>query len=521
MNREVKSFDEYIKVKTIEEEKLSSPKVDNIASSMGLDVKKDQLASGGPVESSLLDVVKEVENITGIELELTAGNDKYHHDKKREAAKAGRRYNSKHLSGDALDFVSKDRSIFNNDREARIKVERALAEIISSRKFKFGTKSLGAINEYDKSTKYKTAGHFHIDIRKGNPYIDLPLIGVNSISKAEKVSSRTVKKTSSDASSNIKSGKKTKSNTRFKIWDKDNRRILIAKLKYSNSYPNGYFKVYSRVFDKLGEVYKEGSSIILKDKKGKRDVTNGRIGKTFLNIFNKLEQSKPLSKSDTVISSEGSIKHTYSGKASDNINLIKKVAESNGITNQNAVIGILSVIGKESGFIPKSENLNYSSNRLPEVWGIFSKTGKRVPKGMGSSNANEMASEYANNPEKLANLVYSNKYGNGSEESGDGYKYRGRGFNQITFKGTYKKYSDILGVDLVNNPDLLNDPKIAANAAVQFLLNRLKSKGIDPNGFKSKDEAIKVFASANTGWGNDASREIAKADRVSKKFQIA
>lgn len=520
MNKEVKSFDEYIKVKTIEEDKISSPKVDNIATSMGLDIKKDQLGGGGPLESSLLDVVKEVENRTGIELELTAGNDKYHQDKKKEADQLGKRYNSKHLTGEALDFVSKDRSVFNNNKEARLKVEQALSDIISSGKFKFGSKNLGAINEYDRSSKYKTAGHFHIDIRKGKPYINLPLIGVNSINDARSKSKKEVSKTSKGKSSVFRTKSK---HTRFKIWDKDNRRILIAKLKYDSTNPEGYFKVYNRTYDKLGEVYKDGGSIILKDKNGKKDVTDGRVGKTFTKLFNRISSgsTKKVKSEDLVMSSTGKIKHSYSGDASNNIKLIEKVAEEKGITNQYAILGMLSVIGKESGFIPKSENLNYSKSRLPEVWGVFSKTGKRVPKGMGSSNANELTDQYSNNPEALANFVYSGKYGNGPEESGDGYKYRGRGFNQITFKGTYKKYSDILGIDLVSNPNLLNNPKIAANAAVSFLINQLKKKGINPNNFKNKNEAIRAFASANAGWGKSATREIAKAEKISNKFQIA
>ena len=221
------------------------------------------------------------------------------------------------------------------------------------------------------------------------------------------------------------------------------------------------------------------------------------------------------------------IRSNYSGEAAKNIDLLVSEMEAAGIVNPHAQIGILSVIGKESNFIPKSEIMSYSPGRLAEVWGVFSKTGSAVPKGQGQNNYNELALEYANDPEKLANFVYGQKpygmrdnaYGNTSP--GDGWKYRGRGFNQITFKGTYENYGKLLGLDLVSNPDLLNDPKIAAKAAVVFLLDRLKSKGIDPNSFTGTDSAIETFAAANAGWGKDPSRAIASAKKIEPNFSIA
>ena len=68
---------------------------------------------------------------------------------------------------------------------------------------------------------------------------------------------------------------------------------------------------------------------------------------------------------------------------------------------------------------------------------------------------------FVNNPEKLANYVYAKTDGN--SEEGDGWKYRGRGFLQHTGKNQYKAIAKYTGVDVVSNPDLLNDPEIAAN----------------------------------------------------------
>jgi hypothetical protein len=106
---------------------------------------------------------------------------------------------------------------------------------------------------------------------------------------------------------------------------------------------------------------------------------------------------------------------------------------------------------------------------------------------------------------------------------GDGYKYRGRGFNQITFKASYKRYAKETGVDIYINPDLLNNPETAAQFTVKFLMNRLKSKGIDANSFQTTDDAVKTFAHANTGWGRSASKvaeKQAKARKEARKFKV-
>jgi len=226
-------------------------------------------------------------------------------------------------------------------------------------------------------------------------------------------------------------------------------------------------------------------------------------------------------KKHTSASTGGKIKHSYTGDEATNISIIEKAALDAGITNPKSIIGMLTVIGKECNFLPKTEKMNYSVERLPEVWSRFSKTGKRVPKGTGKDNYNDLAKQYAGNDSKLANLVYSSKHDNGNEASGDGYKYRGRGFNQITFKGTYEKYAKIIGKDIVNKPDLLNDPEVAAEAAVAFLLNRFKQKNIDPNSFTSVDDALVTYAKANAGWKSDATVPIRSARKYKNKFSEA
>jgi|688.fasta_scaffold397226_1 putative chitinase len=229
---------------------------------------------------------------------------------------------------------------------------------------------------------------------------------------------------------------------------------------------------------------------------------------------------KDLNESVTLRSSGRKISHSYGGEKAKNIELLINLMEKIGITNPNSQVGILSVISKESNFIPKSENLNYSAKRLPEVWSKFSTTGRRVQKGEGSKYKNQLADEYAGSPEKLANFIYANRIGNGPESSGDGWKYRGRGFNQITGRANYEKYGDLLGLNLIDFPDLLNDPKIAARAALAFFVTNFDSKGIDPNSFQDKEGAVETFAQANAGWRSNAKTAITNAKNRSLKFEI-
>ena len=168
----------------------------------------------------------------------------------------------------------------------------------------------------------------------------------------------------------------------------------------------------------------------------------------------------------------------------------------------------MAVIGKESGFLPQSENLKYSAKRIREVWPKISEA---------------KAKELQNNPVLLGNYVYTAmpygmrtiKESYGNTDPGSGYKYRGRGFIQITFKNIYKNIGEGLGVDLVNNPDLANDPKIAAQIAVKFI-NRalsgnkaliLKRYGIDLNNLIKADplKVLKAVVNAIAGMGKSGS----------------
>lgn len=113
----------------------------------------------------------------------------------------------------------------------------------------------------------------------------------------------------------------------------------------------------------------------------------------------------------------------------------------------------IAQIAHESGsFKYKSENLNYSAKALRAVFGKY-------------FDSDEMAEQYARKPEQIANIVYAGRMGNGDTESGDGWRYRGRGLIQLTGRENYSHCAQAIGVDCENQPELLSDDAQATVAA--------------------------------------------------------
>ncbi len=86
-----------------------------------------------------------------------------------------------------------------------------------------------------------------------------------------------------------------------------------------------------------------------------------------------------------------------------------------------------------------------------------------------------LAAQYARQPEKIANRVYANRMSNGSEASGDGWRYRGRGYLQLTGKANYTSYGNALGIDLVGNPELAAQPAVSWQIAARYCATRKRS----------------------------------------------
>jgi putative chitinase len=148
---------------------------------------------------------------------------------------------------------------------------------------------------------------------------------------------------------------------------------------------------------------------------------------------------------------------------------IPDTAAKFGITNVLRLAHFLSQCGHESGgFKAVNENLNYSADGLKKIFP------KYFPGNISES--------YARNPEKIANKVYSSRMGNGDESSGDGWKYKGAGYIQLTGKSNYAAFDKFVEDDILGNPSLVATKYPLASAAFFFQSNGLWSicdKGAD------------------------------------------
>ena len=151
------------------------------------------------------------------------------------------------------------------------------------------------------------------------------------------------------------------------------------------------------------------------------------------------------------------------------IDQIPETAAKFNITTSLRLAHFLAQCGHESGsFKAVSENLNYSSDGLKKIFG------KYFP--------GDTSISYSRNPEKIASKVYANRMGNGDESSKEGFKFRGRGYIQLTGKSNYIGFTKFIGEDCVSNPDLVATKYPLASAAFFFDSNKLWSicdKGAD------------------------------------------
>jgi len=206
---------------------------------------------------------------------------------------------------------------------------------------------------------------------------------------------------------------------------------------------------------------------------------------------------------NTPVNGDVKIVGNFDSEQQKNINLLIDKMNEAGITNPYTQVGILSVINKECNFKPKSE-VSYATTSNSRIRKIF---GKRVA-GYSDSELDALKRDQR----KFFNVVYAKTVGNQGGE--DGFMYRGRGFNQLTGIKNYEKYSRMIGMgdELVKNPDLVNDPEIAAKIAIAFF-TKGKSPSTFPN-FTDKKEAAEYFADINAGGTVSSHRAhaVAKID---------
>lgn len=188
---------------------------------------------------------------------------------------------------------------------------------------------------------------------------------------------------------------------------------------------------------------------------------------------------------DTKYSSEISKPSSQAG-----ISSIKEACKEFGITSPTVISSILGIVGGESRWKPVEESFKYSPSRLLQVF----------PSVFKGDQA--MAEQYASNPDQLPELLYgyntSKGKGLGNTQPGDGAKFIGRGYIQLTGRANYTRYSKLLfakgmvssSTALVDDPTLLLDSKVSAEAAVAYILDKCKASQTDPGYFEAAVRSV-------------------------------
>jgi putative chitinase len=128
------------------------------------------------------------------------------------------------------------------------------------------------------------------------------------------------------------------------------------------------------------------------------------------------------------------------------------------INTPKRIAAFLAQCAHESGgFVFLQENLNYQAASLCRVW----------PRYFNSANA----AQYAHNQEKIANRAYGGRMGNGPEETGDGWKFHGRGLIQLTGRSNYQAFADSIETDISDIPEYLATFEGAVQSACWFWEN--------------------------------------------------
>jgi putative chitinase len=163
---------------------------------------------------------------------------------------------------------------------------------------------------------------------------------------------------------------------------------------------------------------------------------------------------------------------------------IPLIMQKFGIENRLRLSHFLAQTAHESGnFKHTVENMNYSADGLLKIFSKYFKD-------------RATAEMYARKPEMIGSRVYANRMGNGDEASKEGFKFRGRGYIQLTGKDNYKQFSDFIGEDCVANPDLVATKYPLTSAAFFFNKNGIWSlcdKGA------TKNEIVAVTKRVNGG----------------------
>ena len=158
--------------------------------------------------------------------------------------------------------------------------------------------------------------------------------------------------------------------------------------------------------------------------------------------------------------------------------VLEQLLDDYDINTPLRVAHFIAQCAHESGnFVFIKENLNYKAASLQKTFGKYFPT-------------DELAAQYANRPEQIANRVYANRMGNGSEASGDGYRYCGRGLIQLTGKDNYTFFAGSLGISVEDASEYLATFEGAAQSACWFWEQNNLNRFADANDVKGLTRAI-------------------------------
>ena len=185
------------------------------------------------------------------------------------------------------------------------------------------------------------------------------------------------------------------------------------------------------------------------------------------------------------------------GSVNDNMTMLASAFREQGFGDEMVAASLANVM-KESGGVSRSENMNYSSiGRIREVFG-----GNRTADGRRVRDVSDRElAQLVRNPRGLADFMYGHRMGN----QGEGYKFRGRGFIQLTGRNNYAAASQALFGDdrLVQNPDMAADPQVASQISAWFMRSNAgaigSQMGVDPMGSMSQSDANRLATSTIAG----------------------
>ena len=195
------------------------------------------------------------------------------------------------------------------------------------------------------------------------------------------------------------------------------------------------------------------------------------------------------------------------------VNAMNEVFPKYEINTPKRIAAFIAQCGHESGgWRTFSENLNYSAKALDAIFGKYFK------------RAGRDAQAYHRQPEKIANVVYAGRMSNGDTDSGDGWKYRGRGPIQLTGKANYSAFSADMDVDAVDSPDNVSEDKeMALMSAIWYWNKNSLNKYADSGDIKTMtkringgyiglEDRIHHWEMALTAMGEDTGHSDASVD---------